>query len=305
MTKIIAFAGKKQSGKNTATNYLVGLMMESIGLIDEFAITDKGHLYVPAEFIQEDGTKIRKLDRFEPLDRRPFVRDWMAQNLWQYVKVYSFADLLKEHVCIDILGLTEEQCYGTDEQKDTLTHLRWENMPGVLCYYEGELYVDNDHEEKPINGSKIWATNNGHKDGDEVAMYHNPGPMTAREVMQFVGTNIFRRMMPDVWAHGTVNKIMKEGSNLAIICDCRFPNEVEATQSSGGKVVRLTRDVCVGDTHESELALDEDKFDWAKFDAILDNTDATIAEQNLVLCEILATFGWLEFLEIEEAVSVD
>jgi len=43
--------------------------------------------------------------------------------------IYSFADPLKKDVCINILGLTERQCYGTDADKNTLTNLRWENMP--------------------------------------------------------------------------------------------------------------------------------------------------------------------------------
>ena len=49
-------------------------------------------------------------------------------------KIYSFADALKEKVCIDVMGLSKEQCYGTDEQKNTLTGYRWENLPQEIKY---------------------------------------------------------------------------------------------------------------------------------------------------------------------------
>ena len=31
-------------------------------------------------------------------------------------KIYSFADPLKQDICINILGLTYDQCYGSDEE---------------------------------------------------------------------------------------------------------------------------------------------------------------------------------------------
>ncbi|NMC62387.1 MAG: hypothetical protein GYA55_04395, partial [SAR324 cluster bacterium] len=45
------------------------------------------------------------------------------------VSVYqcSFADTLKDF-CIETLGLTYEQCYGTDEQKNSSTKYLWENV---------------------------------------------------------------------------------------------------------------------------------------------------------------------------------
>ena len=45
------------------------------------------------------------------------------------VKMYSFADMLKEKVCMDVMGLTYEQCYGTDEEKNSVTTYMWERLP--------------------------------------------------------------------------------------------------------------------------------------------------------------------------------
>jgi hypothetical protein len=121
---------------------------------------------------------------------------------------------------------------------------------------------------------------------------HTPGFMTGRDVLQFVGTNIFRRMYNNVWVDSTIRRISADAPDLAIITDCRFPNECQGVQSNGGKVVRLTRSID-GDTHDSETILDKDKYDWNTFDAVLDNANITIEEQNIALQSILDKWNYL------------
>ena len=60
---------------------------------------------------------------------------------------------------------------------------------------------------------------------------------------------------------------------LAVIDDCRYPNEAEAIQIAGGKVIRLTRSN-YKDSQKSESAFDED----CEFDAVIDNQDMSIQE---------------------------
>ena len=60
MTKIIAFSGRKQSGKSTSGEYVQRLMNDINPKID--------------------------------------------------IRTYSFADPLKKNICIDLLGLTPQQC---------------------------------------------------------------------------------------------------------------------------------------------------------------------------------------------------
>ena len=43
-------------------------------------------------------------------------------------KIYSFADPLKQDICINILGLTYDQCYGSDDDKNTMTDLWWDGV---------------------------------------------------------------------------------------------------------------------------------------------------------------------------------
>lgn len=186
---IIAFAGRKQSGKTTCS-----------------------------EFVQKyiDGAKI-----------------------------YNFADPLKQDICINILGLTSDQCYGTDEQKNELVDCYWDNKQ-----------------------------------------------LTAREVMQMVGTDMFRTMQRNVWSGATIRKIQRENPPLAIIADCRFPNEVEAVKNAGGIVIKLTRNPH-DSTHASEVALDPDRYDCSNFDLIIDNHNLETHEKNKILLAFLQNKGIL------------
>lgn len=197
MTKIIAFAGRKQSGKTTCSEFVAKYFN---GAIEPF-----------------NGAKI-----------------------------YNFADPLKKDICMNILGLTYDQCYGDDNKKNEITDLVWE-------------------------GTKL----------------------SAREVMQFVGTNVFRKMKNDVWSGATVNKIKNEKPQLAIIADCRFPNEVQAIKDAGGMVIKLTRNPYNSD-HESEVALDEGMYNTSNFDLVIYNENLSIHEQNQAV---------LNFLKKKEVLS--
>lgn len=181
MTKIIAFAGRKQSGKTTSAEYVKA-------------------------FIEQ-------------------------QNKDAACKIYSFADPLKQDICINILDLTYEQCYGSDEEKNTLTDLFWENKQ-----------------------------------------------LTAREAMEIIGTNIFRSLKNNVWVSSTINKIKKEKPTVAIIADCRFPNEVDCIKAENGKVVRLTRNP-FNSLAQAEAALDKNNYNWSNFNYICDNKDMSIYDQ--------------------------
>ena len=190
MTKIIAFAGRKQSGKTTCSEFVAKYYN---GVIEPF----------------------------------------------NSAKIYNFADPLKKDICMNILGLSYNQCYGEDIDKNTMTPIQWEGKN-----------------------------------------------LTAREVMQFVGTDIFRKMKNDVWASATINKINNDRPKLAIIADCRFPNEVDAVRNAGGIVIKLTRNP-YNSTHASETALDEINYSNSNFDFVIYNENINIQQQNQVVLEFL------------------
>lgn len=189
---IIAFAGRKQSGKTTSAQFVA----------NEFVGQAHGH-----------------------------------------AKIYNFADPLKTDICMNVLGLTFEQCYGTDNQKNELVNCYWDNKQ-----------------------------------------------LTAREVMQLVGTDVFRKLQNNVWADATIIKINKEQPDLALIADCRFPNEVDVVKKAGGMIIKLNRNPFNSD-HDSETALDYDRYDHNNFDLVLDNEHMSVNEQNQIIYQFLSKKG--------------
>lgn len=278
--KILALSGRKQSGKNTTANFMLGVEMMAMGLIHEkFQINSKGQLYI----YDIEGDKEYE-GVFDPFRDTEEMRQFLhTSGLNSRIRFYSFADWLKT-ICIKVLGLTYEQCYGTDEQKNSLTNLLWENMPGVTTLKQPEDDTEKVKGRLGLYYEKL--VRNG-------IIYHKPGRMSAREVLQYLGTEIFRKMYSNVWVDSTIKKIKEDKPNIAVIIDCRFPNEVFGTQESNGKVLRLTKNPAGdSDVHESETALDKDKFDWSKFDHVLDNAEMDIQKQNEAFVEILKDWKW-------------
>jgi hypothetical protein len=104
---------------------------------------------------------------------------------------------------------------------------------------------------------------------------------TYREVLQYVGTDIFRKMYPDVWANKTIKDIEDYASRQTpllkvVATDVRFPNEVKAIEAAGGIVIRLYRDVIKDEfsNHASETSLDDYPFTYEIY-----NQDMTLDEQ--------------------------
>lgn len=106
--------------------------------------------------------------------------------------------------------------------------------------------------------------------------------MTAREFLQYFGTNVMRKIKDAIWVDYTIKNIIAENSLVALVPDVRFPNEIDAIHKAGGIVVRLTRDTYASE-HECEAALDEDKFHWDKFDLVVDNKNTSIEELTQLL----------------------
>ena len=235
---ILGISGKKQAGKTTIANIIYGDMLLKNKLIFDYNISEKDKLIINTTNANGD----KGWGEFDIERKDEEFIEYAHYNIWPFVKLYNFAEPVKD-MCINLFGLTYEQAYGTNKQKEEkLKHLLWKNMPR-----------------------------------SKVSRKAPKGEMSAREFMQFFGTEVMRKIHPDVWANACLNKISREGSDLAIIADVRFPNEVEAINKIGGKVLRLERDVHE-DNHDSETALDADKFDHSNFWRVLDNKEMTIGE---------------------------
>lgn len=237
-TKIIAFSGKKQSGKNTCANFIYSTFLAKLKVCKKIQINDLGQIMVSDLLNKSEYSGI-----FDPSLRisDDFIIKQVFQKMDPHIKLYSFADALKTDICINILGMSYQQCYGSDDDKNQI----------VDCFWPDTL-----------------------------------NPMTAREVMQYVGTDIFRKIKSDVWTSSLIRKINMDNPSIAVITDCRFPNEVECIQNNNGIVIRLVRDMYHSD-HTSETILDQKNYDWNNFDYIISNDVLDIYHQSIEIEKIL------------------
>lgn len=215
MTKIIGFAGEKTSGKNTIANVFSVVALQKYGLGSDLKIDNKsGKIKYKDEYV--DANQLNP----------------------QIVTCYALADALKE-ICVDVLGLDHHKVYGTNAQKDELTDCLWEDMPGVITNKRAYTYLEKAfHENKWREPSWPWV-------------YHKKGNMTSREVMQYVGSNIFRKINPQVWIDSCKKRISKDNPEFALITDLRFPNEI-LVFSKEGVVVGMEKKSASADKHISE-----------------------------------------------------
>lgn len=82
------------------------------------------------------------------------------------------------------------------------------------------------------------------------------GNVTGRRILEVVGSEGFRAVVPSVWVDLAL--VRARGRSRVVIPDVRFPNEVEAIRAEGGVVWRVVR---VGGPetktgHASDVALD-------------------------------------------------
>jgi len=251
MGQILALSGKKQSGKNTLCNFLHGYQLKSYSMIDSFEIAESGELVIETSVREEDGRISKGKGQIDitRIDIEFVV--WAMDNIWPFVKHYSFATALKE-MSIGLFNIPKESVYGTNEQKNAPIEYKWEDMP-----------------------TKVKGKS---------------GQMTGREFMQYFGTDICRKIYPDIWTDRLIKDIKAEEPNLAIVTDARFENEIEAIKKAGGKVIRLTRTIPGEDYHESEIALDN----YDGYDAVIDTQNLNIEQSCEKLIEIIDGWRWFD-----------
>jgi hypothetical protein len=97
-----------------------------------------------------------------------------------------------------------------------------------------------------------------------------------RTLLQWWGTEYRRAQDPNYWVKKTLQQIANDQPDVALICDVRFPNEVDGIRAAGGYVVRVDRIGFVSDVpeHISEKSLDHfTPMDW---DYVIEAPDGKI-----------------------------
>jgi len=146
---------------------------------------------------------------------------------------FQFATPLKKF-CMEVLGLTHEQCYGSSADRETPTKYKW-------------AWVDSKIRDKYG------------KAPEEI--------MTARSVLQVVGTDLMRQQFyHNIWAEAGIREAINSTASSCIFTDGRFIDELGASRDvhtmcrdfrSDTLVVRLYRQTGLDDGHDSETALDK------------------------------------------------
>jgi len=180
--------------------------------------------------------------------------------------IYAFADPLKD-LCVGLFGLKKEQCWGNKRQKDETTEFAWENLP-----------VGKNRLRELMDRASIGSKSISQKT-----------KMTAREIMQVWGTDIFREFSGNCWVNSTVNRIKEGFFDYALICDARFPNELDVFKTYDPLVIQLTREIQKS-SHPSESGLNNYNWDSFKNYNIVDNKEMAILEQNSFIRSIVEKF---------------
>ena len=104
MTQIIGFAGKKQSGKNTACNFVLAVKLAQVGSCITSRLSDDGHIEVTDIL----GDKPANMDWIPFKEPHVDVTSLFENELKEYIQLYALANSLKE-MAVNILGLKPEQ----------------------------------------------------------------------------------------------------------------------------------------------------------------------------------------------------
>lgn len=215
------------------------------------------------------------------------------------IHITHFADPLKE-MCIQLFGLDSNLVYGSNADKEKLTTVLWDGFPlRVRCKYSGETtFQSSGCSSVPITDDVIEITYQGIR-----KKVPRSGPMTHRELLQVMGTDIFReRVYNNIWAeypfkqpwHSVEQGEVIIPADVVMIADCRFPNEVAETLKNGGLVVRVNRETGHNDAHPSETALDGYNWDQDRHFVIDNNGTLQEFREKAVMLAALVVANYLE-----------
>jgi hypothetical protein len=134
---------------------------------------------------------------------------------------------------------------------------------------EGRTKESRDWREKV---DKWWA--------NKLNMPH----LTPRWVLQYMGTEVFRKAFHDnIWIHSVEHKLSNISDNV-VISDVRFPNEIKSIKDAGGMIIRTHRGPDPEWYHAAEIVNNGPTMNlsWASNKAFLDNYKIHVSETSWI-----------------------
>lgn len=134
----------------------------------------------------------------------------------------------------DVIGISGKQRTGKDSAGKIIKEL----FPAShICRFS-----DKVKQRVALSFPNWFNIDKWENNGDEYREALTPLGISRRKLLEKEGTNVCREIHPDYWIHALFeSSLFNNVHYIKIITDVRFPNEVEAIQKRGGKVIRLER----------------------------------------------------------------
>lgn len=277
MKKVIALAGKKGTGKTTLALYIKAILLRKLGLIKNDKYTGQ---FCNINLMQKEN------------DPYNIIYDNDVLNIASYpqIEICSFAFALKE-MAINILSLDRNMIYGTQEHKERATEYKWENLNVWTRWINSSNKSINYIKDRPdvdtsyiSNENDLWSHCIEYSG---IPSNLKSGKMSYREVLQVLGTDVFRQMFDrDVWVNCVISHIKNSPAQYFIIDDMRFESELNAVKSlKDYAIINLNRSTSYNDVHASETGLNNLLND--KSHNIISVYSKTMEEKNSIAYEFL------------------
>jgi energy-coupling factor transporter ATP-binding protein EcfA2 len=256
MKTIIAVSGSKGVGKTSLCRYLHTLYEMRIG---NLIYNDGSEIDHNANLVQYPDT-----GRTQVMIERSGINYSVKLKSEADSGIFSFATKIKR-LSVDILGLSQDGVFGSESSKNNSSLYSWDKMPiwarwtnsahrSVLTS-SGEYEVDSSEISKIKTENDLWTFC---CDVNGMPSRLRSGSMTNREVMQVVGTDIFRNFFDrNVWVKSTLDEILASNFGLCFIDDMRFDSEANTVLSNNGYILVLSRNLGENDAHESEKGISD------------------------------------------------
>ena len=257
---IIGISGKKQSGKDTVAKIIQGFD------------------------IYQNNTKVQHDYSFNNHFVKDFVLGKVNPYPPSYYEIKKFAGKLKQIVSI-ITGYSLEELEQEDIKNKVLFQsyeLSNTKAETVEVFESMELLVNR------LDFLRELYSNNYSKEELFEIFQQKTIDITPRLLLQKIGTDIGRKINPNIWVISLISEYKEEfipagignfhaprpsykslGYPNWIITDVRFPNEANIIKEKEGILIRLNREGIESDNHFSEVALD----DYTDFNYIIDNNN--------------------------------
>ena len=276
----ILLVGALQSGKTTTATAIMGYHLTQKGIIPNFSVrAADGSAFITYDKEQNIGIEFD----IESIDSE--FTNWLSRNIYPEIINIRFAEELKR-TSMDLFGLPHESIYGTNEQKNEKIHIKTIDIMRLI----NGLFMDD------ITAERYEILNYNHF--YERIKKNRNDKLSGREFMQLFGSEICRTIFDDCHINSAINKAKKYNSNIAIITDGRFDNEVRAIKElEDCTIIKLLRTINNKVTHSSETAaagIDDKEYD------LIVPENMEIHERNDFVINFLIERGVLNKMDIKK-----